>query len=441
MALTTKQQREVRTARRDAMSPLQRQGYSLPEIRQAGRQAARTQRQSYRPQRQTTPQPPAGSEGGGGPTEQGGYYQYTPTAESQLVQPYQDILAAGALGQLPGVFNRMNQQGQMGDIYAQGAAGSLGGAAAAMRPLSQLGQYATQMGGENLGGAQQQMQGLQNLGNQAQGLTGGTLGQYGQLMDPNLAIQQNLANQTQAVQAGAADFDPFLTQQFNQQEQQLREQLRRNLGPDYENSSPGIEALARFNQGKTTALGSAQFNRLQSLVGMQQGGLGNIATQGLGFGGFGAGIQGQQFGQGVQGTQLGAGIQGQQFGQGAQLGQMYGQNAQDLYTQALGLHGAQLSGQGQNIQNLGALQNLYAGVPQTMGEFGQAMSGQAGAAVGGQDPYQRDRMAQFQASYAPNKGQFAGQMMGQSGDRWVNVAGSSMGGFGGGGGSEPPMQG
>jgi hypothetical protein len=352
-----------------------------PQPRAAGgpkkvaRQAARAARR--------TPQPPAAPVAAG----PGGYeLAYTPTAESRLNQPYQDIIAAGGTLSLADVLGRLGQQGQMADIYGGGAAEQLGGAAAGMR-------------------------GLAGLGGQYGDVSGLSLGQYEQLMRPNLAIQQQIAQQIQDIQAGKADFDPFLTQQFNQQETLLREQLRRNLGPDYESSTPGIEALARFNQNKTTTLGSAQFQRLNELVGMQQQGMGAIGGQGLNFG---------QFGQGVQ---------GQQFGQGATLGQMYGAQAQDLYNQAIGLRQAQLGGAGQMLNQAAATQQLYAGVPQTMGQFGQAMAGQAGAAVQAQDPYRADRMAQLQASYEPTKGQFLGEMMAQSGNRWANIGGA-VGGMG-----------
>ena len=335
------------------------------------------------------PQPPAADQGQQGTA---GYYQYDPTAESQLNQPYQDVLAAGNLAQLPSQYGRMESQGQLGDIYGQGAAQNLGGAAAGMQPM-------TQMGG------------------QAFGLGQGSLGQYGQLMDPNYQIQQGLAGQIQAIQSGKTDVDPAMLQQFDQQQRDLQAQLQRQLGPDWASSSAGIEAMGRFNQGKQTALGSANFNRLQGLVGMQQGGMNQIGNAALGYG---------QFGQGVQ---------GQQFGQGAQLGTMYGQNSMDLYNQGQGLRGNQLAGAGQMLNNLGQIQQLYGNIPQTMGQFGQAMSGQAGAAVGAQGPYQQDRLAQLGASYAPTSGQYAGMMMGQSGNRYIQSASAMSGGSGGGGGN------
>src|SRR5262249_36139637 len=160
-------------------------------------------------------------------------------------------------------------------------------------------------------------------------------------------------------------------------------------------------------------LASANYNRLLGLVGAQQSGIGQIANLGTGFGGFGAGIQGQQ------------------FGQGAQMGQMFGQNAMDLFNQATGMRANQLGGAGQMLGQLGQTQALFAGIPQTMGQFGQAMSGQAANAVNAQQPYQTDRFGQFQASQFPTKGQFTGQTLQTQGNRLISSA-SAMGGGGGG---------
>ena len=355
-----------------------------PPARNPQQVAARQQRQAARrAKNQPLPQPPPPQ----GPTG-GGYYQYSPTAESQLNQPYQDYAAAGSLNDLQDIQNRRPQQSQLGDIYGQGAAG-------------------------NLGGAQQGMGQLTGLGGQSMGLGAGTMGQYGQLMGNNIPIQQNIANEIQGIQSGRTDVDPAMIQQFNQQEQLLNEQLRRQLGPDYATSSAGIEALGRFQQGKQTAMASANYNRLQGLVGMQQGGLSNLTNQGINYG------------------QFGGGVQGQQFGQGAQLGTMSGQNAADLYNQGMGLRNQQLGGAGQMLGQLGQIQGLYGNIPQTMGQFGQAMSGQAGAAVGAQAPYQQDRFGQLSASYAPTKGAYGGMMLQNQGDRLINSASAMSGGSAG----------
>jgi hypothetical protein len=384
MAKAKRPNPQVVQARQQAVAAARAGGAKPPAARRAGRQAAAAARQGIN---QPMPQPPAPSGPAGG-----GYYQYSPTAESGMNQPYQDLAAAGATGALGGVLGRMPQQSQLGDIYGQYAAGSLGGAANAMGQLAPT-------------------------GGQAAGLAGGTMGQYGALMGYNMPIQQGVANEIMGIQAGNLDVDPAMVQQFGQQEQLLNEQLRRQLGPDYATSSAGIEALGRFQQGRQAALGQANYNRLQSLIGMQQGGLQNLTGQGINFG------------------QYGAGLQGQQFGQGQQMGAQFGQNAMDMYNQAMGLRTQQLGGAGQMLNQAGQIQGLYAGIPQTMGQFGQAMSGQAGAAVGAQGPYQQDRFGQLQASYAPTKGAYTGMMLQNQGDRLINSA-SAMGG----GSSSPPQQ-
>lgn len=271
---------------------------------------------------------------------------YTPSVESQINQPYQDVIAAGALGALPGVFGNIGGQQHYADIY--------GGTGAA------------------------------------------TLGQYGQLMGVNPAIQAGWQKELQDIQAGKADFDPFLTQQFNDQERVLRDQLRRNLGPDYETSSAGIEALGKFQQNKTTTLGSAQFQRGQQLEAALQNSYGNLANQAAGF------------------------------------QNIYGQRAQDIYNQSMGLRNYQLGGATNILNQAATTQDLYAGVPKTMGQFGEAMSGLSANEVSAQSPYQRDRFAKLQnAQMTPSEGQMWGMMASQGGDRWAKI-GSSIGSMGGG---------
>ena len=269
--------------------------------------------------------------------------QYNPSIESQLNQPYQDIIAAGATGALPNVFT-------------------------------------------NIGGQQQ-------LTPQFGGQAAGTLGQYGQMITPNPQIIAGWQKELQDIQAGKADFDPFLTQQFNDQEMQLRQQLQRQLGPDYANSSAGIEALSKFNQYKTTSLGSAQFQRGTQLNDLLQNAYANSANQALGLGG------------------------------------QYGQGTNQIYNQTLGLRGNQLGGAASMLANTGATMGLYGTVPQTMGQFGEAMGKMSGYDVAAQQPYQQDRLAQLGAQAYPTKGQYIGEMMGQTGQRWQQVGGS-IGGLG-----------
>jgi hypothetical protein len=296
-----------------------------------------------RRKRAKTPQPPPPPPVAAPAADYG--LQYNPTIESQLNQPYQDILAAGATGALPNVFTNLGGQQQLTPLF--------GGQAA------------------------------------------GTLGQYGQMIAPNPQIIAGWQKELQDIQAGKADFDPFLTQQFNDQEMQLRQQLQRQLGPDYENSSAGIEALSKFNQYKTTSLGSAQFQRGTQLSDLLQNAYQSSANQALG------------------------------------LGTQYGQGTTNIYNQTMGLRGSQLGGAAQMLGNTATTMDLYGTVPKTMGQFGQAMGQMSGYDVTAQGPYQQDRLAQLSASYAPTKGQYIGEMMGQTGKRWQQV-GSSIGGMGGG---------
>jgi len=335
-----------------------------------------------------TPQPPAAAPPppAPAPAVPGYQMQYTPTIESQINQPYQDVLGTYALSMLPNI--QQNWQGMQDYANFYGGAGA-------------------QMFGNFMAGAEPERQLTSNFGGQA----GGTLGQYGQLIGANSPIMQGWQDELQAIQAGKADFDPMLTQQFNDQERVLRDQLRRQLGPDYETSSAGIEALGKFNQNKTTTLSSAQFQRGLQLQDALQSGYQNLANQSNQF----ANTYGGQ--------------RGQQFNQADIIGQRYGQYANDLYNQAMGLRQTQLQGGAQMLQNTATMQGLYAGIPQTMGQFGQAMQAGTGANVSAQGPYQQDRALKAQLSYAPTEGQYMGQMMAQSGDRWAQI-GSSIGGMG-----------
>jgi hypothetical protein len=238
-------------------------------------------------------------------------------------------------------------------------------------------------------------------------------------MGGNQQIQNTLAQQIQAIQSGAdKGYDPLLDQSLATQEQQTREQLRRNLGGDYETSSAGIEALARFNQGANTQRGSSRFNMLNALLNQQQQGMGNIANQS------------GQFGS------AGANIQGQQFNQGATSGQMFGQNAGQMYNQGMGFGDQGQQAMNNQINRTGQTQQLYANVPQTMGQFGQALGQQSQYGVQAQRPYQDDRTTAFR-NEAPSNGMMWGQMAAQSGDRWANIGTSMMGS---GGGAAAPQQ-
>lgn len=71
-------------------------------------------------------------------------------------------------------------------------------------------------------------------------------------------LQQEFMTRTQNALEGRLPVDPGLIQSLDEQEQQLREQLRHQLGPGYETSSPGIEALRKFNLNKQNVLEGAR---------------------------------------------------------------------------------------------------------------------------------------------------------------------------------------
>jgi hypothetical protein len=228
---------------------------------------------------------------------------------------------------------------------------------------------------------------MQNVG-QLGANAGQSLGQIGQIMAPNVAINQGLSNELQAVQQGRLlDVDPQMLQGLQQGQNQMAEQLRASLGPDYMASSAGQEAMNRYNQMANTQVQSAQFNRLQDLFNMQQSGMGGAAS-------------------------------------------IAQQQGQDFYNQAQGLWNQAAGAAAANQQYAQGQQNMLGGIAGNMMNAGAGLTGLAGASVGAQQPYQSDRQLQLQASTYPTGKQMEGMMMGQSGTRWGQIGGS-IGGMGG----------
>lgn len=77
-------------------------------------------------------------------------------------------------------------------------------------------------------------------------------------------VQHQLLERAQQAMRGELPVDPGLERQFGVQERALREQLRKNLGTGYETSTPGIEALADFNERKANTIYSAQHGEINS---------------------------------------------------------------------------------------------------------------------------------------------------------------------------------
>ncbi len=178
-------------------------------------------------------------------------------------------------------------------------------------------------------------------------------------------IQRLYFNRTQAALEGKLPTDPGLNTSLGEQETQLREQLLRQLGPGYETSTPGIEALAKFNLNKQNILEGA---RRGDLTLAEQLGLARTASN--------IGQTQQQFGnvfaipgQGLP-TAQGFGQTAAGFGAGAAA------MASDRYAQYQG----QLNAYNQQQRTFG---QLFGGLGQLAGTLGGAyLFGPAGAAAG-----------------------------------------------------------
>lgn len=234
--------------------------------------------------------------------------------------------------------------------------------------------------------------GLQGYTGQTGGQAGATESGYGTLMPASVQNLQSAQQELNDIYTKpTADFDPYLQQQLNDQEQGLHSQLLQQLGPDYATSSAGIEALAKFNQYAMTARTSAQFNRatqLQDQIQQYTGGYSNQAVN-----------QGQLYGQNIGGvSDLGYGF----FNQG--------QNA--------------AANQLSYLNNWQAV----AGAPAAqMGNFGQTQAGMAGQTMQQTGPYQSDRFTQLGTQYTPTSGQMWGAGLQNSASRLISSGGQMMG--------------
>jgi hypothetical protein len=85
-------------------------------------------------------------------------------------------------------------------------------------------------------------------------------------VDPNAdlrkSIETGLLQRSQAALQGQLPVDPSVTRSLDEQEAQLRDTLRANLGPGFETSTPGIQALADFSKRKTEVLAGASRDEL-----------------------------------------------------------------------------------------------------------------------------------------------------------------------------------
>ncbi len=162
-----------------------------------------------------------------------------------------------------------------------------------------------------------------------------------------------------------------LRSQFDQQESELRSKLAQQLGPGYENTTAGIQALEAFNQQKNSVYANAQQNALGALLGVAQntsagyGTQSNIANAGTLAGLFGN-INRRQIGA-LQGTPI--------TDAGAPFVQSAAQAAanQQFIGQGIKLGAAVLTGGAS--AGAGGLGDLFAGGTPGFSE-GQSISGQ-----------------------------------------------------------------
>ena len=122
-------------------------------------------------------------------------------------------------------------------------------------------------------------------------------------MNPLQQQQYQLAKATTQKQldalAGKVDMDPALQQSLKEQEDQLRATLAQKLGPNYEKTTPGIQALSKFGEAKTRIEESARLSWIQTGQGLVTSAVGTQigAQQAQAAATGGAALTGAQLGQ------------------------------------------------------------------------------------------------------------------------------------------------
>lgn len=194
----------------------------------------------------------------------------------------------------------------------------------------------------------------------------------------NKEIERLLGERTLAALKGELPVDPALERDIAKQEQTLRDTLRSQLGPGYETSTPGIDAMQSFREGADVLRSQArrgeltlaeQLSAARSGVGLALGQQTLGATQArvpgvdpLSAGGFAFGT-----GQGVTGGEMNLAqlISGQQLSLAGGLGQVAA-GFQMPIGQMMKQREMQLSANIQNAQNdmmgLGALGSVFGTV-------------------------------------------------------------------------------
>ncbi len=80
----------------------------------------------------------------------------------------------------------------------------------------------------------------------------------------NTEINKIFQERTKKALAGELPLDPGIKRQLDENEQSLRATLAKNLGPGYETSTPGIQALANFNKRREETISAFQHGEIAS---------------------------------------------------------------------------------------------------------------------------------------------------------------------------------
>jgi hypothetical protein len=197
-------------------------------------------------------------------------------------------------------------------------------------------------------------------------------------------IQRLMGERSLAALKGELPIDPTTTRELGQQEQTLRATMEKQLGPGWETSTAGREALERFGQTKAGILASAQRGELTLAEQLgagrestrfaeqawQQGQLRGNPLQNPAL--FGSG--GPAVSDWMAQTRAGMGaLAGRNFQSAAQLGSAYGGIAQNLNT--LG------QWRGQSFQSQVAKSQQQAQEQQTYGAAAGAVAAVAASAA------------------------------------------------------------
>jgi hypothetical protein len=123
----------------------------------------------------------------------------------------------------------------------------------------------------------------------------------GALAERKRGIESMFLDRSEAALKGELPINPALTRDLDEQEGTLRERLYKQLGPGWETSTPGIEALANFNKRKSELFDASRRGDLTLAESL------GLAREGAGLNTFGATMSaGNRFLPTAQGAASGA---------------------------------------------------------------------------------------------------------------------------------------